>query len=104
MVLDEGRNREIRRVLASVGHKVAATRRASPSARCGWARWARPVAPLTHAEIEALRRRTQVEATKRLSGKIAYAAASAWEHPGPTRTRSSEQVKTRIAIPSDLMS
>ncbi len=40
LVLDEGRNREIRRLLAQVGHKVLRLKR-TRSARCGWEIWRR---------------------------------------------------------------
>ena len=89
MILDEGRNREIRRLLARVGHKVLTLRRiAVGPLRLGDL----PTGahrPLTREEIAALR-----TTSKPAAGPTAPSGAKARRHRGPRRADRAKKVET----------
>jgi len=89
IVLDEGRNREIRRILARIGHKVLSLRRtAIGTLRLGDL----PVGahrPLTREEVRGLRRHIELKPTRSGSkaGKKARASDSKRAKPKTSRTK-----------------
>ena len=92
IILDEGRNREIRRILARIGHKVLRLKRTTiGTLRLGDL----PIGahrPLTREEVRNLRRHVERTATRSSGGPGKKATASNKKH---TRSRASSTKRPR---------
>ena len=96
IVLDEGRNREIRRMLAAIGHKVRVLRRVA----IGPLRLAElPIGahrPLTRQEIKSLQ--TATSSSKRKSGKKKKSASRELAPTSASKIRSAKKKSTKKRV------